>query len=316
MIQFDTTRVLSTAVAFRGTGGVTPYQLQASTSDLRNSYEDPMYVDEIRFYVVPFSQNTFFFNVDLFNYIQVECRTQRHIMMGAPVYINMLTPDVQMNAEQSGTGGPGSARELITTPSCYRSWKPPKPIVLPPGESFILKLSYQPTPTYNTVITDKFTVYVALVGRITRDKLPRATHVPYIIQYEATSSLPDAPLISQLTTRDLYNPFMQPLTVQRLILRAVSASGGAGAHAPRDYLRDNFNVYQVKVTDYSRKDITPSDWIPAGMFTDPRTGGWTFVRDLPPEGYFQFALQKATDSWDGTTMYPRISVIASRVEMI
>jgi len=144
----------------------------------------------------------------------------------------------------------------------YR-WKLPKPLYIPAGMTLKSEFSRLVGLVPNSV-----QVNVAYAGKYAseNDPLPKEIDVPWVTGFEPASGV----TFAQSSERDLYNPFLVPLHVQRLLFYTNDADfpernipqlttvikDSAGQNVVRDFTR------HASVWDSNRRAWNINSWMP------------------------------------------------------
>jgi hypothetical protein len=176
-----------------------------------------------------------------------------------------------------------NANDEAVVVSHYR-WRLPRPLYLAPGNA--LQSSFQ----HNDVLTlmGDTTVHVAYAGRYaTPEDKPKngAWEVPWVTPY-----LPAANVVhAQSSEKDLVNPFLVPLNVQRMLYRAVRVSDALCVETT-----DSAGV-EILIKDSHGVNIIRDAVSPAVAMDMPRRA-WTFQTVLNPKERYNVTFTGMTDA--------------------
>lgn len=198
---------------------------QLDTQELANFFNTAMVIDEVRVQIQ--SPNAELSVGNFGGSIRLKLSMGRFALSSVYLPVGCLGPTFDggtLDSVQLETGS-FSPETLGPQFSNYSRlgffrWRLPRPLVVPPGAALEAKISRQIEglsqiyPSETTV-----TVNVAYAGRVSRKQFPRGSAivpVPYVGLFTNTFTSANVVTSGQL---DLYNPFREPLTVQRLIGR-------------------------------------------------------------------------------------------------
>lgn len=197
---------------------------QMDVQALSNFFDTPMVIDEVRTQII--SPNVELQVGNFGGSIRLKLAAGRFALNSVYVPVGCLGPTYDGGTMDSATYAAGlfSPESLLsgfTDPyhMGFFRWKLPRPLVIPPGTALDAKISRQ-IEGLNIVYpsTTTVSVNVAYVGRVSKKALPSgiAVPIPYVGLFENVFTSANVAISDQL---DLYNPFVQPLNVQRLIGR-------------------------------------------------------------------------------------------------
>ena len=197
---------------------------QLDVEKLSNFFDTPMVIDEVRVQIV-----TPAVAMQIGNFggsVRLKLVLDRYALSSVYIPVGCFGPTfdggtIDSAVYQAGVYSPESINSIFTDEYKlgFFRWKLPRPLVVPSGMALEAKISRQidglsvPYPAAGAL-----TVSVAYAGRVARKHLPSDVTIPVpwvgLFENQFTSA---SVAISDQT--DLYNPFQQPLTVQRLIAR-------------------------------------------------------------------------------------------------
>jgi hypothetical protein len=296
----------------------TPISNVFDSTALRNTFKTNMLVDEIRFFVYPHGNITTgnisgYASRSFLDKFAVQFSSRNRIFSAAPVNINLLCTNFQTDLEQQV-----EATNRAQYQEDFQRWIPPEPIWLAEGDTLLARVVE--TTSIATDAVAGFDLWIVYVGRITDEKPPPSTRVPYILQYiqpPGSPIGPSAPTQFVVPSLNLQNPLNRPLRLQRIIARleiiAAAPTTDEKTMQGRDILRDVPDFCQIQVTDDQQFYITGD--VNMGALVDMQRSAWTFVRDIGPQGYLNVRFtRQAITGYENMGLLPEICLICDREE--
>lgn len=197
---------------------------QLDVQSLSNFFDTPMVIDEIRTQIV--TPNV---EIELGNFggsVRFKLSLDRYALSSVYIPVGCLGPTfdgatIDSTTYQATSNSPESLNGAFADAYFmgFFRWKLPRPLVVPAGMALEAKISREIdglTVAYPSA--GPLSVNVAYAGRVARRQMPSGVTIPipWVGLFENQFTTPSVAISDQL---DLYNPFQQPLTVQRLIGR-------------------------------------------------------------------------------------------------
>jgi hypothetical protein len=269
-------------------------------ADLSYPYRKAILIDEIRYDVYVVAPTVSPINLGAFLYVKHQLG--QHYLMRDYVPLWLLgTMMVQQEEE---------ANDLLlatqTTYSHYR-WRLPEPLYIEAGQVLFSTFQRPQTP----VIPQNMVVQVSYVGRVCPPNQPRPKSI--IVPYAAPFVTTIGTTYQQSNEFHLFNPFDQPINVQRMTGRVVSTFDGSAMIAQRVLTpipTAPTSAMTVLIDDSWGGKIVNNNTGPADVFDATRCA-WTFDTVMPRKGQYNVR------AWNIPVLQQlHIAMVGSRQEML
>lgn len=262
----------------------------ADTTVLENPFQGPMWLDEIRFSMSPFTAS------NAWGSFKVELK------LGDVPLTNGFVPMSLLGKMQNCSTVAG---ETSNAPHVF-IWKLPKPLFIPTRELL------RPTMYYDNVgaPAQAQTITITYACRpLPKDTpTPKKLHIPWVSYFKPVSvTTPGATdRTDHSTPADIFNPFKQDLHIQRFVGRLMgNIVGGANklmdlASAKIDLATSNPTVGTFVSAQDSFNNILIRDPTPFAHVFDVVDMSWTVNCTLPPQGFYVFTIDRLWSGYGGT----------------
>jgi len=192
----------------------------------------------------------------------------------------------------------------------YR-WKLPRPLFVPLGSAITVNLQATPFLTAAARVSVSFVARALPVGT----KTPPKIDVPFVTAYIPDLQTSTNERTAQSSEKDLVNPFLVPLHVQRFIGRQ-SYNGGYPAGLVFEVGDDGTIAFvgtDIKLADSMGYNVT-RDFTPFDSVFEPGRRAWTFLRQLNPKERYNAAF-RITGTYRAK-LNPQVSLVGFREEVM
>lgn len=263
-------------------------KVELATPELANPYNTAMWLDEVR-------MQSFRVGNSDFNPFHMKLR----LSLGRVPLTSDFIP-IPMFGKVLNSFGTWSIDGAYT-------WKLPRPLYIPGGEFVVSTVFNDPMDLTAQPVPQR--IRITYVGRSlgSDDRPPGKIDVPWVAMFAGPTHPMGADFAEESKETDLYNPFNEPLKVQRFIGRMTIPAG--------EFIQPEVNrlFTLVRMTD-SQGRFVVKDPTPFAHLFFINEMSWNVNAVLPPKGFYIVSLNQNYSSVDSMIepVKPFISIIGHR----